>query len=171
MNQIHSIIAIIGLSFLSACAQEHTGPHNGADNGSSDCISSENGTVTIDNAWVRASNDIGGTSAGYLRLCNEGPTPITLIGVTSDSAGIAEIHETTRSEDGVVSMKPISDLVIASGSAAVFAPGGMHIMLMSLQSEIPAGKETELEFEFSDGNVVAVTATAKSLTPTDHNHH
>jgi len=166
------LFALCASLALTACEQEpdnHSDAHGNASPAA--CTITEHGAIEVRAPWVRTNSNIGGTSAAYFTLCNQSAQAVTLNGITSPVAGIAELHETTRTEDGVVSMKPVGGLVIAPGASIRFEPGGMHVMLLSLTQEIIENNDIDLEFEFSDGIIIATTAKAKPITHTDHSGH
>ena len=49
--------------------------------------------LLIENAWTRASTDIGGSAEVYLTLSNTCAKMIDLIGVRSDVASIETLHK------------------------------------------------------------------------------
>jgi len=127
------------------------------------CVSSEGGSVSVENAWVREQQDASAMTAAYFSLCNGGSAPVTLIGLSTPIAGMTELHETSRGENGVVSMAPTGAITLAPGERVIFEPGGKHAMLMSLSGPVASGDHAALTLEFEDGASIAVDAVAKSL--------
>ncbi len=150
--------ALIGLLALAACSREVEPPAGKALS----CDASEGGGVSASDAFVREQADASAMTAAYFTLCNGSMTDVTLTGLSTPAAGIVELHETTRDANGVVSMAPTGDIILAPGERVVFAPGGKHAMLMSLSAPIAAGSTTSLSLQFADGSTIAVEAGAKS---------
>lgn len=159
---------------LLSCTQEpdKADPHGAHEQKiASPCLDDSDAQIAVADAWVRSTADIGSTGAAYFTLCNNGPAPITLNAITASIASTAEIHETTRRDDGVVSMKPISALVVAPGTSVALKPGGTHVMLVSVTESVTDGDQVQLTLAFSDGTSVETLATARSLLPgAEHNH-
>jgi hypothetical protein len=66
-------------------------------------------------------------------------------------------------EDGVARMRPIEGgVVVPAGGSATLAPGGMHIMLMSLNEPLEVGKVFPLTLEFDDGGSIEVEVAVLS---------
>ncbi len=126
------------------------------------CVAAAGGALKVERAWVRAQSDASGMSAAYFRLCNAGPEPVTIQGMTTPAAALVELHETTRDGAGVVSMAPTGPITLAPGEAVVFEPGGKHAMLMSLSAPIAEGSTLPLTLELSTGEFVDAEATVKS---------
>ena len=121
------------------------------------------------NAWVRAQPAAGGSTAAYFTLCNNGASAVTVTGVESDVAK-AEMHQTKRSADGVVSMTLIDAITVAPGERGDFEPGGAHVMLLSLEKERPAGERTSLRIVTADGQSIKVSAEIRPLAEPSHQH-
>ncbi len=105
--------------------------------------------LSVDGAWVRLGAVAGRPAAAYFTV-HGGPTPATLISVTTDVAIKAEMHE-TMAKGGVTSMAPLARVEIPANTDVSFAPGGRHVMLFSMNSGIKPGDRTMLTFAFSDG--------------------
>jgi periplasmic copper chaperone A len=116
--------------------------------------------IQIDHVWARAS---AGTSTGaaYLTMINKGP-PDRLIGVTTPIAASAELHETTR-ENGVMKMRPVGGLALATDQPVTLAPGGYHVMLTGLKSPLKAGDDFPLTLSFEHAQPITVTVKVEAL--------
>ena len=118
------------------------------------------GPLTVREAWARAA-DSGATGAVYLTVVNTDTTAITISGVTTPVATTASIHETMNHE-GMVHMTARQSLMIGRDSTVVMAPGGLHVMLESLQRALRAGDTLALTLTLADGRTVPVTATVRA---------
>ena len=52
-------------------------------------------------------------------------------------------------------------LAIAAGESVTLAPGGLHIMLMGLTTDLASGTEHEIILVFETAGEIKLTATAK----------
>lgn len=112
--------------------------------------------LTVDVAWARASSRIGGITAAYLSISNGGSTADRLVGVATPVAEVVEIHETVRS-DGMMGMRPVAFVPIPAGGTVTMAPGGTHVMLIGLTSELRAGSSFQITLTFERAGTVAAT--------------
>ncbi|MCB2112965.1 MAG: copper chaperone PCu(A)C [Parvularculaceae bacterium] len=152
-------LILISALALAACGEDAAAPAAKALN----CEAREGAAPTAQGAWMREQADASAMSAAYFTLCNSSTAPIVLTGVSTPIAGVTEIHETTRDENGVVSMAPAGEIELAPGELVAFEPGGKHVMLMSLPAPIAPGERAALTLEFADGTSIEVEALAKSL--------
>ena len=113
--------------------------------------------LSVDGAWVRLGAVTGRPAAAYFTV-HGGPTPATLISVTTDVAIKAEMHE-TMAKDGVTSMTPLARVDIPANTDVAFAPGGRHVMLFDMNSGIKPADRVMLTFAFADGTRILNNAT------------
>lgn len=163
-------VAVLLLLALAACGRDEAPP---AAAKALSCAA--DGAISAQGAWLREQADANGMTAAYFTVCNGTMQPAILTGVSTGVAGLAELHETTRDENGVVSMAPTGPIALAPGERVVFEPGGRHVMLMSLSGAVKAGDRAELSLQFEDGSSVVVEAIAKSAVeaaaPESHEGH
>lgn len=104
--------------------------------------------MTFENAWIRPP--VGGQTiaAGYCDIVNDSEDDMVLTEF-ADAAGERriEIHETTE-QDGMVRMRPLSQLTVAAGETLSLRPGGKHLMLFGMDSEVQA---LDVQARFADG--------------------
>jgi copper(I)-binding protein len=112
--------------------------------------------VEIENAWARASISTSRPGAAYLTVRNTGDVAVTLTGLATPLAMMPEIHETTVTAEGISSMAPAGEITIQAGETVALEPGGLHAMLMGLQSPMTEGDSFPLTLTFSDGGDVTV---------------
>lgn len=103
--------------------------------------------------WVRMPPNRMPMMAGFGRIVNRCPTPATIVSARSPSFGSVELHE-TRVVDGVSRMRPVLQLRLAPDGAAVFKPGGMHLMLMQPGATLKPGSKVVVEFVLTDGGTL-----------------
>ena len=88
--------------------------------------------------------------AGFGRIENHCPAPVTIVSASSAAFADTSLHE-TKIVDGVSRMRPVPELRIAPDAAAVLKPGGLHLMLMQPTAPLKAGSRIAVEFELQDG--------------------
>ncbi|MFT4767926.1 MAG: copper(I)-binding protein [Glaciecola sp.] len=125
----------------------------------------------ISNAWVRAMPPGQRMTAAYLELYNPGATTVSILGASSE-VGMASLHE-TRLEGGRSSMKAVDSLGIASGEVIAMEPGGLHIMLMGLETTPVEGDTVPICLQTSEGEVCAdaLVQRAAPEARSSHDHH
>lgn len=105
--------------------------------------------------WARPG-EAGGVSATYLHALNFGAEADTLVGASTDVAGVVEIHEMSMVND-VMSMRPLEGgLVIASGEIGALEPGGVHLMMMDLPEALEADTAFTMTLDFESGAQVII---------------
>jgi copper(I)-binding protein len=89
-----------------------------------------------------------------------------LISAKSPAAGIVEVHEMAM-EGGVMKMRAVDGLALPMGKAVELKPGGYHVMLMDLKSQVKDGDAVPLTltFETKDGKrqTLEVKAPARNM--------
>lgn len=162
--------ALLCLLMSAACAREEAAAPAGK---ALSCVASEDGALTVEGAWVREQADQSAMTAAYFTLCNGTMAPVTLTGLSTELAGLVELHETSRDEKGVVSMAPTGEITLPPGELLVFEPGGKHAMLMSLAGSIKPGDKAALHLQFADGTSVTAEAVARAAVEAagDHGGH
>ena len=114
------------------------------------------GEVTVENAWTRATTPDNRTAAVYFTIRNTGQPQIDLIGVRTDRASIETLHKTETDARGITRMSAKSELRIDSGNAVTFEPGGLHVMLIDVETPLIEGEILQLRLKFYDGDDLTV---------------
>jgi copper(I)-binding protein len=110
-------------------------------------------------AMSEESSAGGGVSAAYMTLTNRGGAADRLVSVSTDAAGVAEIHTSEMDNEGVMRMRPLTDgLEIPANGSVMMEPGGYHVMLMNLQHDLNAGDSVTLTLTFASGKTLTVEA-------------
>ena len=119
------------------------------------------GDLLITQAWSRATPSGAKVAGGYLTVENKGAAADRLVGGSGDVAGRVEIHEMAM-DGGVMKMRPLDNgLVIDPGKTVKLAPGGYHLMLMDLKSQLKQGDKVPVTLQFEKaGKVHAVARRA-----------
>lgn len=112
--------------------------------------------VTVDAAWARATAPDSRTAAVYFTMRNTGQTQIDLIGVRTDRASIETLHKTVKGAQGTSRMSASPELRVAPGETVVLEPGGLHVMLLDLETPLIEGEILPLRLKFYDGDDLTV---------------
>lgn len=97
----------------------------------------------------------GERAALYLTLRSAGGD--ALLEVEAVGADSASLHETSM-EDGVMRMRPVTEIPIPAGGQAALRPGGLHGMLEGLTGSWSIGDTVRLRLHFRDAGVVEAPA-------------
>lgn len=116
----------------------------------------------VEDAWSRATVASMSSAAVYATISNSGESAVSVTGVQTDIAASAMLHE-SKMEDGMMRMRHVHMLEIPPGERKVFAPGGLHVMLMGLKNGLTQGDEFEVTFEFSDGTTVTAPVVTGAM--------
>ena len=101
------------------------------------------------------------TSAAYLKITNNGVSDDRLIAAKAAIAQRVEIH-LMEMDNGVMRMRAVDGgLAIAAGDSVTLAPGGLHIMLMGLTTDLAPDTKHEIILVFEKAGDVKLTGTAK----------
>jgi periplasmic copper chaperone A len=115
------------------------------------------GDLVISQAWTRATPNGAKIGGGYLTIENKGSTPDRLIGGSADVAGSVQVHEMSM-DGGVMKMRPLEKgLAIDPGKTVKLAPGGYHLMMMDLKSQLKQGDKVLVTLEFEKAGKVTVS--------------
>jgi hypothetical protein len=118
-----------------------------------------------DMSGMQQSSMSSAVSAIYLRITNNGAADLRLVSATTTIASVTQIHETVITND-VASMSELTDgLVIPAGQTVELRPGGIHIMLMNLQSSLIEGSTVAVTLTFDTGDTVTVDAAIQIDAP------
>lgn len=118
--------------------------------------------ITIENPRARASNT--DVSAAYLTVKNAGPADRLLSASVDPSiAGMVQLH-TMVMEGGTAKMQQVMVIDIPASSSVDLKPGGFHVMLMNLKTELKVGDTLTLQLKFEKAGVVEVKAPIVPIT-------
>lgn len=120
------------------------------------------GALTVQAPWSRATPGGSRVGVGYLDIRNAGPAPDRLIGVLSEIAGRAEIHESVV-EGAVARMRPVEALEIKAGGRAELKPGGYHVMFMGLNRPLREGERFKATLEFERAGRIETEFTVRGI--------
>ncbi|MFT4633384.1 MAG: copper(I)-binding protein [Candidatus Pseudothioglobus sp.] len=116
----------------------------------SGCDGESEPAVAFSHGWARATPTGANVAAVYAQLSNRGLESVTILGISTSVARMAQVHETTESE-GMMRMRHVDPLALAAGTDVDLVPGGMHLMLMGLTQPLTSGMTFDVTFELADG--------------------
>ena len=158
------VAGLSGLYLLSAAAQPASTP-----------------PVRVEAAWVRASVPGQAGTGAFMRLTAS--EPLSLVGVATPVAGVAEVHE-MKLEGDVMRMRAIPSLVLPAAKTVDLRPGGYHLMLMDLKAPLKPdtrvpitlvmrdakGAERRLELQVAVSARAPAGAHAQAASDAGHGH-
>jgi len=89
--------------------------------------------IVIDAPYVRAPVSGQAMTAGFFKASNNTDKNCVLTGVSSNYAKKIEFHA-HQHIDGMMRMRPVSQVELPAGSDLHFKPGGLHLMFFGLSS-------------------------------------
>lgn len=104
--------------------------------------------VKAEGAWARASVPGQQGSGAFMRLTAQ--EPLTLIGVETPAAAVAEVHE-MKMENDVMRMRAVEALPLPAGKTVELKPGGYHLMLQQLKAPLVKDSQVPITLVFKDG--------------------
>jgi copper(I)-binding protein len=136
------------------------------------------GALTIKAPWTRPAQ-AGMNGVGFMTVANAGPKPVALLRAESPLAGKVEIHSSSMSAAGVMSMRrEDKGVVIPAGGQVAFASGGYHFMLLGLKQPLALGQKAPVTLIFDNGRRAMVELTVQAAPPqaakgmpAGHQHH
>lgn len=145
MRSVRIVVLVAGLVFAAGAA------------------SAQNGGLTVDHAWARATPGKSEIGAAYASI--RSPTADRLVAASTPVAQKAELH--TMSMSGMVmKMRPAAGVDIPAGEPVTLAPGGVHIMLMGLAKPLKAGQSFPLTLTFEKAGTRTVEVAVEKVGAT-----
>lgn len=113
------------------------------------------GHLRLKGIWSRPGLQ-GNNGVIYLTLSNDGQEADRLVGVQTDVAQAAELHQ-VRMENDVMKMEPVAGgLEIPAGGQVALEPGGYHVMLVDLNQNLKAGESFSVLLQFEKEGEIMV---------------
>lgn len=105
--------------------------------------------VQVQNAWSRPA-PAGATGVGFMLLTNPGGPADTLVTVTSPVSRAVEIHRSSLT-GGMAMMERLARVPAPADATVAFAPGGYHLMFLSLDRALKVGDRFTATLGFANG--------------------
>lgn len=120
-------------------------------------------TLVVSETWAKAMDS--GMSSAFGTIKNPTGQDITILGASSAASKTAELHETVKSTDGSMKMRPKEGgLTVPAYGEVILAPGAEHIMMMGLATPLQAGDNVTIKLELSSGDDLNFTAQVKDFS-------
>lgn len=111
--------------------------------------------LSVDDAVYRPPLVDGGVGVAYFSITST--IDDRIVGVSSPDAASVEIHASSESAGGVVSMQRVDSVELQAGKRITFEPGGLHLMVFSprplqanatfpIQIMLESGREETISF-------------------------
>lgn len=108
-------------------------------------------SVEVKDAWVRASAPGQKASGAFMKLTSK--EGARLVGAASPAAGVVEVHE-MKMEGDVMKMRAVPVLELPAGKTVELKPGGYHVMMMDLKTDLKKGGTVPLTLLLQDAKGV-----------------
>ena len=128
------------------------------------------GQIEVSNAYARAVPPNLKNSAAFMEIANNSQEEVFLLRATSPAASTVELHEHVTHQ-GMMKMQPVEKIAIAPHSHTSLQPGGLHVMLIGLNTPLSVGKTITLGLYFSNGEeIILEEVPVKSVMMGMHKH-
>ncbi len=116
--------------------------------------------LNITDAWIKNLPPSVPMRAGYMQIENNSDIPYRITGIESEVFTAIDIHESIE-KNGMMSMQPISPLVIEADTAVKLAPGGIHLMMMGPKQMLKPGDRVNISLKYDDGSTQTLQMTVR----------
>tara|TARA_R110001583_G_scaffold52393_8_gene162842 strand:+ start:6256 stop:6711 length:456 start_codon:yes stop_codon:yes gene_type:complete len=120
-------------------------------------------TLTIEDAYVRATPPHTVNSAAFMQIYNSSDTTVELVSASSDIADRVELHSHTMN-DGMMQMRQVKSITINANASAELRPGSFHVMFLGLKSPLTEGEAINLKLYFNNGDEIVIDVPIKKIT-------
>ena len=128
------------------------------------------GDLTLSDMFMRPVATMAVPTAAYITIKNTGKTDDKLMGVTTDIAKTAEIHNSVLDDKGVMTMSLVDSVVIPAGQSVSLKPHGLHIMLMGMKQTLNIGDTIPLILHFEKTGSKMVSFPVKTQMGMENCH-
>ncbi len=139
----------------------------GDDDADTDAATTE-GAVTVDDAWVKASE--GEMTGSFGVISNSGDADLTVVSATTTASDRTELHEVVMIDGEMKMQEKGGGFVVPAGGDHVLEPGADHVMVMNLQEPIAAGDSIDVTLVLDDGSEVTYSAQAREAEVGDEEY-
>ncbi len=124
----------------------------------------EAGELHIGHPWARTTAPQQQNGAAYFVVTNQGDTADRLVDAESPVASRVELHTHQADDAGVMRMRQVEAIELPAGEPTALAPGGLHVMLIGLESPLVEGETFPLTLVFEAAGAVEVEVQVESVT-------
>jgi copper(I)-binding protein len=106
-------------------------------------------------AWTRPSLPGAPNTGAYALLLNLTGQDDTLVSASTPVDTATELHEMIMGANDVMQMRPVEGgITVAAGGATELKPGGLHVMLIGLKTDVPEGSTVPITYTFASGTAI-----------------
>lgn len=98
----------------------------------------------------------GESSAVYMLIENRGASAVAIAAAETSAAHQVEFHRSVVEND-VARMEKVETLVVPAGDSLELRPGGLHIMLRQLKTDLQPGASIGLRLELASGESIPLS--------------
>ena len=117
--------------------------------------------VTIENAWIRVTAPGQQATGAFMNITAR--QTLRLIGVSSDIAGVNEIHQ-MKVENDVMKMSAVPFLDLPAGQTVQLKPGGYHLMFMKLKQQMVPMDVHQVTLIFKNSGSITIPMTVHKMS-------
>ena len=117
---------------------------------------------SVEDAYMRAMPPGRTATAAYLSVTNNHDKACSIIGGSTGIAAKLEVHQQLMS-DGMMRMRPVTEVTVAAGETLLLQPGGFHLMLLGIEAELVPGESHKMSLQTEDCGAIEITAEVRSL--------
>ena len=130
-------------------------------------------SVKVDNAWARATAPGQPVGAAFMDLAAD--ANMTLLSAHSPASKSVELH-TMSMDKGVMVMRQLKKIDLPKGKTVNLQPGGLHLMLIDLNTPLEGGKTTQVTLRLKNSrgktSELSIDVPVRAMaTPAEHHHH
>ncbi|MBF0421915.1 MAG: copper chaperone PCu(A)C [Magnetococcales bacterium] len=126
--------------------------------------------IIIHRPWARATPGSGQNGVVFLTITNRSDLDDRLVAAYGTMAQTIELH--THVLDGpVMKMRAVPYIDIPKGQSVELRPGGLHIMLIQLQSPLKEGSSFPLTLELAHAGRMSIDVIVKGSAITNGQDH
>lgn len=152
--------AALAAASLTACGSDSSDSSDDAQAGTD--------TVTVSDAWVRASD--GPMTGSFGVISNAGDVDVTVVSAETSASDMTELHEVVMI-DGEMKMQEKQDgFVVPAGGEHVLEPGADHVMVMNMTDPVLPGDEVQITLTLEDGTSYSYSAQAREAEVGDEEY-
>jgi periplasmic copper chaperone A len=124
--------------------------------------------IEVHQVWMRPVAR-GENGAVYFAMHNHASEADELVGVSTDSAEAAELHESKMNGD-VIEMNQVEAVSLEPYDEIEFAPGKYHIMLVNLKKDLSVGDEIQLTLHFKNFEDININVAVRDTPAPEEDH-
>ena len=119
--------------------------------------------VIVKEPWLQENPPGQRITAAFMKLENHSSTDAVLVASHTSVARVVEIHQVVT-EDGLMKMRKLEQLVIPAKASVELKPGGFHLMVIGVNQDLKAGDEVRMVLKFADATEKTIVVPVRRRT-------